>query len=83
MARPKKDSLIREAGAQQGLSKEDTRMTFIVPVDTAEKLRAFAYTKNITLKEALTLMIETYIADYQADSENEPLLMRRREEKSE
>lgn len=74
--RPAKDDLIREKGVQQGLKKEDTRATFILPVETVENLKAYAYTKNIKIREALTEIIDSFIADYEADPENEPLLRR-------
>lgn len=80
MARPRNDDIVRESGAQQGLSKNDTRMTFIIPIETAEKLRAFAYTKNMTLKDTLTIMVDKYIEDYEKDPNNEPILRRNKSE---
>lgn len=78
MARPRNENIVRESGAQQGLSPDSTRMTFILPVDTAEKVKAYAYTKNITIKKAMTEMIETFIENYESNPENEPLLLRNR-----
>lgn len=76
VGRPASDKLIREPGVQQGLKKEDTRATFILPVETVENLKAYAYTKNIKIREALTEIIDSFIADYEADPANEPLLRR-------
>lgn len=76
VGRPVNDKLIREPGVQQGLKKEDTRATFILPVETVENLKAYAYTKNIKIREALTEIIDSFIADYEADPNNEPLLRR-------
>ena len=76
VGRPASDKLIREPGVQQGLKKEDTRATFILPVETVDNLKAYAYTKNIKIREALTEIIDKFIADYEADPNNEPLLRR-------
>lgn len=76
VGRPVSSELIREPGVQQGLKKEDTRATFILPVETVENLKAYAYTKNIKIREALTEIIDSFIADYEADPANEPLLRR-------
>lgn len=74
--RPERTDLIREPGVQQGLKKEDTRATFILPVDTVENLKAYAYTKNIKIREALRDIIDSFIEQYEADPDNEPLLRR-------
>ena len=74
--RPVNADLVREPGVQQGLKKEDTRATFILPVETVENLKAYAYTKNLKIREALTEIIDNFIEKYEADPDNEPLLRR-------
>ena len=46
--------------------------------EVADKVRDFAYTRRITVKEALAVMVNKFMADYQSDPENEPLLKHKR-----
>ena len=39
-------------------------------------LRDYAFTKRITIKEALTIMIERFAEEYAADPNNEKLISR-------
>lgn len=50
--RPKKDDIVRGNSVQEGLTEEYTRATFIIKVDLVEKLKDYAYTERLTLKEA-------------------------------
>lgn len=61
--RPRKDDLIREKGVKQGLTPGWTRSTFILREDLLDKLKNYAYTERITLKEALEEALEDFLAD--------------------
>ena len=72
--RPRKEEIIREKGAQQGLTADYTRTTFILNVHLLEKLKDYAYTKRITLKDALEEILTGYFTEYENNPENETLL---------
>lgn len=55
--RPVKDNLVRGNSVQEGLTEEYTRATFIVRVDLVEKLKNYAYTERLTMKEAVNKII--------------------------
>lgn len=74
MGRPKKDGIQRERGAGKGLQEGSTRYTVIFRIDTMEFLQDYAYTKRTTIKEALTMMIDKFKAEYEADPNNEALI---------
>lgn len=74
MGRPKKDGIQRERGAGKGLQEGSTRYTVIFQVETMEFLQDYAYTKRTTIKEALTMMIDKFKAEYEADPNNEALI---------
>lgn len=74
MGRPRKSDLVRDNSAQAGLPEEWQRATFIVKVSALDDLKSYAYTKRIPLKDALTEVIEKFIADYKANPDNEELL---------
>lgn len=76
VGRPVKKDLVREPGVKQGLTEDYTRATFILPVETLENLKAYAYTQDIKIKDALTAIIDKFIAEYEADPENPELLRR-------
>ncbi len=67
--RPKNDSLIRESGTQEGLTKDWTRATFIMNVDTLDRLKDYAYTERISLKEAVDDILKAFLDDYQKTHE--------------
>lgn len=74
MGRPRRDDIVRESGAQEGLREDSVRYTVIFQKNTMQFLRDYAFTKRITIKEALRLMIEKFEADYYADPNNEKLI---------
>lgn len=61
--RPPKAELVRTNGVQAGLPEDWTRATFIVKVSQLEKLKDYAYTERLTLKEALEAALDQFLAD--------------------
>ena len=55
--RPQKDDLVRGNSVQEGLTEEYTRATFIMRVDLVEKLKNYAYTERLSMKEAVNKII--------------------------
>jgi hypothetical protein len=55
--RPKKDDLVRGNSVQEGLTEEYTRATFILRVDLVEKIKNYAYTERLTMKEAANKLL--------------------------
>lgn len=77
MGRPRKNDLVRDNSAQEGLTEDYTRATFILKVSALEAVKDYAYTKRIPIKDALTEIIESFIANYEDNPENEPLLKKK------
>lgn len=61
--RPKNEDLIRDNPAQEGLTADWTRATFIVRKGHLEKLKDYAYTERLTLKEALDKALGAFLDD--------------------
>lgn len=59
---------------QQGLPIEYTRFTCICKVNNVNDVRDYAYTKRITVKEAVDEIIEKFFQDYRSNPKNEKLL---------
>lgn len=55
--RPQKEELVRGNSVQEGLTEEYTRATFIVKIDLVEKLKDYAYTERLTMKEAINKIL--------------------------
>jgi len=55
--RPQKDDIVRGNSVQEGLTEEYTRATFILRVDLVEKLKNYAYTERLTMKETINRII--------------------------
>ena len=60
--RPRKD-LVRDNAAQAGLPVEWTRATFICKTELLNKLKDYAYTERISLKEALDMALTQFLED--------------------
>lgn len=77
IGRPKNEALVRKIdggkSAQDGLPKEYTRASFIVKVSALEDVRAYAYTKRLSNKDALTEILESFFEEYRSNPDNEPL----------
>lgn len=65
--RPRKADLVRDNSAQEGLTEDYTRATFILRVDQLNELKDYAYTHRITIKEALETVISKFMEDYRAN----------------
>jgi len=48
--------------------------SFRIDTETADKIKDYAYTKRISIKEAVETMVDAFIYDYESDPNNEPLL---------
>ena len=55
--RPQKDDLVRGNSVQEGLTEEYTRATFILRVDLVDKMKDYAYTERLTMKEAANKLL--------------------------
>jgi len=55
--RPQKDNIVRGISVQEGLTEEYTRATFVMRVDLLEKLKNYAYTERLTIKEAANKLL--------------------------
>ena len=53
----------RVSSVQAGLPDDWTRATFIVRIAYLEKLKDFAYTERISIKEALDVALERFLSD--------------------
>lgn len=53
--------------AQEGLSPDNTRFSCICKVDNVKRVKDYAYTKRITIKQAMDEIIESFFADYSGD----------------
>ena len=58
--KPRNDNLIR-GGVQDGLTAEWTRASFIMKVETLERLKDMAYTDRIKIKDALDMILTEYL----------------------
>ena len=67
---------LQRGGSVDGLAQGLRRFSVIMQKDTANKLFDYAYTKRITVKDALKEMVQKFFADYEADPNNEPLLQK-------
>jgi len=61
--RPKNKKIVRDNTVQAGLTADWTRATFIVRVAHLQKLKDFAYTERIPIKEALDVALERFLQD--------------------
>ena len=61
--RHRKDDLVRTNAAQEGLPEDWQRATFIVRVAHLEKLKDYAYTERVSLKDALDDALEQFLED--------------------
>lgn len=61
--RPRKKNIIREKGPQQGLPADETRKTYLMKVETVEKVEAYADKTDQTIKDALNELLEEALTD--------------------
>lgn len=55
--RPQSPDIVRGNSVQEGLTEEYTRATFIMKVELLEKLKNYAYTERLTMKEAANKLL--------------------------
>lgn len=76
--RPRKEGVIRnlEGGnsSQQGLKPELTRFSVICKVANIKDLKDYAFTKRLTIREAMDEILETFFTEYRSNPKNEKLL---------
>ena len=60
--RPKNDNLVRGNSVQEGLTEDYTRATFILKVETLNKLKDYAYTERLSIKDAINNILESALA---------------------
>ena len=56
--RPRKDNIVRGNSLQEGLTEDYTRATLIVRVETLERAKDYAYTQRISIKEAISDLLD-------------------------
>lgn len=52
-----------ESSSKEGLKDNYTRATFIVREDLLKKLKDYAWTERMTIKEAINKMLDEYLED--------------------
>lgn len=62
MGRAKNVKLVRGNSVQEGLEKDFKRETFILKVEISEKLRDYAYTERLSIKDAVNNLLECALA---------------------
>lgn len=72
--RPRREELIRDISAQEGLTEDYTRFTVICNTTNLKDLRDYAYTKRIPIKQAFDEIIEKFFQEYRSNPKNEKLL---------
>ena len=72
--RPPREDLIHGDSKLEGLPEGYTRFSIICKQDNIQDLRDYAYTKRISLRDALDEVIETFFDSYRNDPESEELL---------
>ena len=53
VGRPRNEKLVRDNSVQEGLTADYTRVTFILEVELAEKLKDYAYTERVTMNKVI------------------------------
>lgn len=65
--------------ADETVDNQNTSVvSFRMDQKTCDLIKDYAYTKRMRIGDAVRLMVETFIENYKADPENEPLLKRGR-----
>lgn len=64
IGRPRNERIVRDNPVQEGLTPEYTRATFIVEVELLEKLKDYAYTERLSLKDLINSIFKDYIDNH-------------------
>ena len=65
--RPRNEELVRDNSAQAGLPEEYTRASFILKVSALNDLKNYAYTNRMSIKDALSEILEEFFEGYKAE----------------
>ena len=78
--RPRNKELVRGNSVQEGLTADYTRATFILKVATLEKLKDYAYTERLNMKDAVNDLLESALAaeEKKLAKKGEKILQRRK-----
>lgn len=63
-----------ERGKAQATEASYKHITFVLDLDTIDKIKDYAYTARISIKDAIKIMVDTFIDEYEKNPDNEPLL---------
>lgn len=58
VGRPRNDELVRGKASQYGLTKDYTRMSYIISLENVAFIQNYAYTERIRVQDALEHLIE-------------------------
>lgn len=61
--RPRNPELVRGRSVQEGLTEDYTRATFIVRRDLLEKMKDYAYTERLSLKDVVNTALDDFLRD--------------------
>lgn len=61
--RPRNPELVRGRSVQEGLTEDYTRATFIVRRDLLDKMKDYAYTERLSLKEVVNTALNDFLKD--------------------
>ena len=62
--RPENEKLVKEKGAQYGLTEDMTRQTLIVSVEQIDTIKDYAYTERRKLKDVVFEAFQEYIENH-------------------
>jgi hypothetical protein len=60
--RPQSAEVVHNNSVQEGLHEDYTRATFILRVETLKKLKDYAYTERLTMKDAVDKLLSDSLA---------------------
>lgn len=76
--RPRKAGLIRNEdggqSSQEGMTEDLMRFSVICKVSNVNNLKDYAFTKRITIKDAMDEILEAFFTEYRNNPKNEKLL---------
>ena len=61
MGRPRNERIVRDNPAQEGLTADFTRATFIVEVELLETLKDYAYTERLSIKDVINEALRDFV----------------------
>ena len=61
MGRPRNERIVRDNPAQEGLTADYIRATFIVEVELLETLKDYAYTERLSIKDVINEALRSFV----------------------